>query len=152
MDVCSCGLLDRASRRHEHTESSFQSVDLVGQLQSIACEFDRIERRQLVHDPDEVGRAEPGAHELGQYLAAPRRRDELADVIFVPEDQEQPHVVACRFGRGLTRGVDFERAIVGGVAGDVHQDAGVDGLRYAVLGDDEVVFRQIGRRFATADP
>jgi hypothetical protein len=42
-------------------------------------------------------------------------------VIFVPEDQEQPHVVARRFGCGLTGGVDLERPIVGRFTSGVYE-------------------------------
>ncbi len=94
-------LFQRAARRDVDTAPAPELVNLLGERSPIACEADRIERGQRIHERDEIGRTERLEHEPGQLLARAQRRHELPDVILVPENQEHPDVVARGFGSGV---------------------------------------------------
>ena len=101
-------------------------------------------RRQGVHDPDEVGRPQLRLDELDEGRPRPDGVG-VAHVVVVEEEHEDARVrprrlallvvVVADAGRRRQRGV--------GLAGDLDQAEGLDGLLDVVLEDSEVVLGQI---------
>jgi hypothetical protein len=113
-------------------------VDLVGERPAIAAEAHCVDRRQLIHEGHEVGRAKRVEHEAGQLIAGADGAAELVDVILVPENQEHPHIVSRRFDGCVLRRSNRQRQIVGRLTAGVDQLEGADRLDFAVLAQLEV--------------
>ena len=86
--------------------------------------------------------------ELRQRLATFDRGGHLADVVLVPEDDEDANVVARRFRERMLRRSDRQGQVVGRFAARLHQLEVFDRLGNAVLADLEVVLGQIRHKFA----
>jgi hypothetical protein len=122
-----------ASWRHVHAPAPLEPMDVFGQRPAIAGEADRIERRERIHEGDEIGRPERLEDELRQLLTSAERRHELADVMLVPEDQKHSHIVARRFRSGVFCRSDRQRQVVGRLARGFDELEGRNRLRLAVL-------------------
>ena len=105
-------ILDAAARRHVDARAPDELADVLGELQPIARELDRVDRRERIHEADDVGRAERGADKLRQVGARAGGAHHLADVVLVPENQKQPDVVLRRLGGRVRSRPDRQRDIV----------------------------------------
>ena len=145
-------VLGGAARRHVDAEPSFEFGDLLAQLAAIACQPERVDREQRVHQRDEVGRAERLRDERGQRAAPLDRFREPADVVLVPENHEHADLVPRRFGGGVLGRSDRQRGLVarGRAAVSRHQLERADRLRRAVFLDREIVGVERRQRLAVA--
>jgi hypothetical protein len=126
-------------------------VYLLGELAPVAREGDGVGRRELVHDRHQVRRPECELHEVAQRRARADRRRHLADVVLVPENDEDADVIAGRFRGGVILRPDRQRrVVVRRRARGFDQLDRVDRLLDAVFANLEVVPRQIGNRLTLA--
>ena len=105
-------LLDDAARGDVHAAPPAELVDLIRQRRAVARKAQRVDGGQRIHERDEIGRAERVPHEVGERRAPVDRRRQLADVVFVPEDEEDAHVVARDLDGGMLGRPDLERRVV----------------------------------------
>ena len=138
-------VLDTAARRIVDASPADELADLLGQVPPVAREADGLDRQQRIHDRDQIGRAERVEDDAREILARAKRADERADVVLVPENQEDAHVVTRRFRRRVSRVADLQRhVVVGRSPGRFDQLEGRDLLRQAVVPHLEVGRRQRG--------
>ena len=125
-------------------------MNLVGQRLTIPGESNRVERRQRIHQRDQIGRTKRAADEVGQRLAAEVRRLHLTDVILVPEDDEDADVVLGGLGRRVLGRTNGQRQVIvrRRLTGGLDQFERFDLLVGAVLADLEVVLGQVAHRLA----
>ena len=136
-------LLHRAPRRDVDAAAALQLVHVIGELAAITREADRIERRERIHEGDEIGGAKRTEHEARELLPRPQGRNELSDVILVPEQQEDTHIVSRGFGGGVFPGSNGKREIVGRLSVDFEELERGDGLRNSILLHFEVFGREV---------
>ena len=141
---------EHRSGGHVNITATLEPGGSIGKLTAIAAEHDRIGRRQRIHDADQIRRTERGQEKTCELATHVERALELADVILVPEHQEQTHVVFRGFQRGVLPRSDRQRFVVirRWRAVDFDQLERLDRLLDPVFLNLEVVFRQIGDRLA----
>ncbi len=145
-------ILDGAARRHVDARTSDELAHLLAELVPIARELDRVDRRERIHEADDVGRTERRPHKLHEVGTGAVGARHLADVVLVPEDEEQPDVVLRRLGRRMRARPDRQRHIVVfvGLAVVLDELKGADFLGDAVLLELEVGSGQRRDRHALA--
>jgi hypothetical protein len=117
--------------------------DLLDHRLVVARVADRRERRQRIHDAEDVHRADVLADELGE-LALDGERRAAADVVVVVEDHEQPDVVAAELGLLVPGRADLPGQLtLERVALDLDVAEALDLLELVVLVDLEVVLGQV---------
>jgi hypothetical protein len=115
------------------------------QLLTIARELHVRERRERLHDSDEIERTEL----FDKCLERPPQRQHdlrrLLDVVIVEENHEQTDVVACRLRAAVVEGSNLNRFFVVGryLAGEANELHGLDRLREPVLLDLKVLALEI---------
>jgi hypothetical protein len=128
-----------ASRREVFAAASLQGVHVIGKGPAVPSELDCAQRRELIHDGDEIGRPEGVEHDARQRFATTIRGRERLDVVLVPEDQERAHVVARRFGGSVLLAADRQRPIVDRLPVGRDELERGDGLDPAVLAHLEII-------------
>ena len=143
-------VLDGAAGRDVDAGSPDQLPRPLEELEPIAGERQRVDRRERVHERDDVRRPERRPDELHQRRPRPYRARDLPDVVFVPEDQEDAHVVAAGFRRGMRLGPNRQGELVVRIrlaVGD-HVLEALDLLGFAFVLELEVLGLQVRDRQA----